>query len=180
MSKLEKMEFRRVLWGFKPREVREELARMNESHQEAVANYQQQIKSLTDQYQNLTAQRTELQNKIAVYQSRQNLLAETLLCAQEEANKIVAEARQQAENLINSARQQLERKQAELKAIEQQQQQFKQGFEQLYKRLQQDCAVILNQYDTAIGADEVSPDDDDYQPFIPGYLDMEEEGGEFH
>jgi len=139
-----KVQFSRVLWGFKPAQVRLEMERMADSHENKLLHYQQEVEKIQVELERLIDQQTACQEQIAQYQRRENLLAATLLTAQAEADQMLSEARQEGDALINGAHEETERQRSLLLAVEQQQELFMKEFGTLYQRLQNNCLLLLN------------------------------------
>lgn len=179
MSKEKKMSFQRVLWGFKPRQVQEEIARMIENQQQAITQYQQQSEQIECQLKILAAQKAELQQQIHNHQRRENLLADTLLNAQAEANQIVNEAHKEAEEIVYAARIELEQSESQLKALKQQQKQFLADFSNLYQNLSRQCSTLIA---TVIPEENNHQESNssEYRPFLPSDIETVPEGGNLH
>lgn len=120
--------FGKTLFGFKPCEVINEIQRIDSEHQQRIADLQAEIEEAKAKLTKTEEKSEELQKQLSSYIEREHLIAEVMLTAQKNAQRIEEEAREKARQMLEKSEKELNKKEQELKVLRAKINRFKEEF----------------------------------------------------
>lgn len=132
--------FKKTLFGYKPCEVNQEVARISQEQQLEVTRYQEKVDSLKQELQEAESRAAAMEQQLQVLIDREHAIAQVLLTAQKNAYRIEEEARERSQAMLDNAEEELRNKQKELENLRQKIENFKSEF-----------ADILDKYKQSLG-----------------------------
>jgi len=123
-----KKDFRRSLFGYKPADVRNELTKAAEEEQRKIELLQADLEKARAQLQEAENLKLQLEKRLAEYAERERLLADVLVTAHINAQKIEEQAREHARIMLEKSEEELRNKQLEIEALRSKVVRFKEEF----------------------------------------------------
>lgn len=120
--------FGRTLFGYKPKQVKQEIQQMDITSQNKLNLLQAEVDKFKLQLQDTEHKRDELQAELDRFIARERLIAEVMVNAEENARKIEEQTREKAQAMTESAEKELKSKLKELDLLRTRVVQFKDEF----------------------------------------------------
>jgi len=108
---------RRSIFGYKPSDVNNEFARAEEEHRTKIQLLQAELAKAQSQLREAEEVKLQLEKKLAEYAERERLLADVLVTAHINAQRIEEQAREHARIMLEKSEEELRNKQLELEAL---------------------------------------------------------------
>ncbi|MDD3363623.1 MAG: hypothetical protein PHZ03_01430 [Syntrophomonas sp.] len=118
----------KTLFGFKPKDVINEMERIDSEHQARIGKLQAKIAQAKEELKKTEARLPELQKQLDHQLSKERQIAEVMLTAQINAQRIEDQAREKAEIVLLKAEEELRRKKQELDFLQMKVNRFKEEF----------------------------------------------------
>ena len=125
------MKFSKTLFGFKPGEVISQIESMENEQQQKVEALKSEIEKVQTELQNAEEKRAELQKQLKAYIEREKVIADVLVTAQVNAQRIEEQARERASYMLEKAEEELKQKQQELDFLRIKVTRFKEEFREV-------------------------------------------------
>jgi len=125
------MNFGRTLFGFKAKDVINEMERIDSQHQAQVEALKAQIAQAKAELGTSEAKLADLQRQVDHHISNERQIAEVMVNAQINAERIEDQAREKAEDLLRYAEEDLRRKSQELEHLRAKVTRFKDDFREV-------------------------------------------------
>ena len=125
------MKFSKTLFGFKPGEVISQIESMENEQQQKVEALKSEIEKVQTELQNAEEKRAELQKQLNAYIEREKVIADVLVTAQVNAQRIEEQARERASYMLEKAEEELKQKQQELDFLRIKVTRFKEEFREV-------------------------------------------------
>lgn len=119
---------RKGLFGFKTRDVLNEIQQMDSNHQKELAQLQSAIEKAKLELTYSEEQIEQLKKQLNEYKEREHLVAEVMVTAQINAQRIEESAKERARIMIAESEEELKQKQQELDSLRIKVVSFKQDF----------------------------------------------------
>jgi chromosome segregation ATPase len=119
---------KKTLFGFKPEEVMNEIGRIDHEYQEKIAALMTEIETATMELRKSEEKRSELENRLNNYIEREHQIAEVMMTAQMNSQKIEEQAREKAHAMLEHSEEELKRKNQELEFLRLKVARFKEEF----------------------------------------------------
>jgi len=126
-----KMKFSKTLFGFKPGEVISQIDNMENEHQEKINALNSEIEKIQAELQKAEEKREDLQKQLNSYIEKENLIAEVMVIAQINAQRIEEQARERARHMLENAEEELKQKLHELDFLRIKVARFKEEFREV-------------------------------------------------
>jgi chromosome segregation ATPase len=145
----------RTLFGLDPREVNNEIQRIDTEYQAKVTALQVEIVQSREKLKEAEARVVELQRQLSNHMERERQIADVMVTAQINAQRIESQARAKAEILIQDTDEELHRKYQELELLRMK-----------VKRFKEDIAVTLDRYRSSLDSINEPSDDSVFTPTL--------------
>jgi len=127
----DKMKFSKTLFGFKPDEVISQIESMENEQQQKVEALKTEIEKVQKGLQYAEEKRAELQKQLNSYIEREKVIADVLVTAQVNAQRIEEQARERASHMLVNAEEELKQKLQELDFLRIKVTRFKEEFREV-------------------------------------------------
>jgi hypothetical protein len=148
-------DIRRSLFGYKPSDVKNEFARTEEEQQAKVQFLQAELEKVNSQLREAEDLKLRLEKKLAEYADRERLLADVLVTAHINAQKIEEQAREHARVMLEKSEEELRNKQLEIEALRSKVVRFKDEFR-----------YTLEKYRISLDNVNEIPDEPSFKPIL--------------
>ncbi len=125
------MKFSKTLFGFKPDEVISQIESMENEQQQKVEALKTEIEKVQKGLQYAEEKRAELQKQLNSYIEREKVIADVLVTAQVNAQRIEEQARERASHMLVNAEEELKQKLQELDFLRIKVTRFKEEFREV-------------------------------------------------
>lgn len=130
VGRCDELNFGRTLFGFKTKDVINEIERLKNVHRVEEEALQAQIANARAEFNHAESRLLELQKKLDNYFEQERQIAEIMITAQINAQRIETQAREQAEALLSNSEEEWHRRNQELENLRMQVSRFKEEFRQ--------------------------------------------------
>lgn len=134
MVERKELSFKRAIWGYKPKQVYQEIERISKS---LADKKQEQLIQLTNAENELKLQQKELEythKQIKDYGLQEHSIVDSLTRAQSSATAIEEKAWQESRNIVNNAIKEVEAQKNNLEILKQQYDAFRRDFVSILQR----------------------------------------------
>lgn len=125
------MKFSKTLFGFKPGEVISQIESLKNEQQQKVDALNAEIEKVQKELQYAEEKKNELKKQLNSYVERENVLADVLVTAQVNAQRIEEQARERASHMMANAEEELKQKLQELDFLRIKVTRFKEEFREV-------------------------------------------------
>jgi len=147
--------FGRSLFGYSPGQVVNEIRLMDSEYQRRIEVLQSQIESTGSELKKSQEKAAELQSKLTSYVEREYMIAEVMLKAQKNAQKIEEEAKEKARLMMEKSEEELRRKLIELEFLRVKVERFRDEFR-----------GILDEYKLSVESMKIPSNDGAFTPTL--------------
>lgn len=126
--------FRKILFGFDPREVTDEIQHIDLEHQKRITVLEAEIERARLELNQSEANALALQKQLNTYMERELLIAGVMLTAQKNAQRIEEEAREKARMMLEKSDEELRKKLQELELLRKKVERFKEEFREVLEK----------------------------------------------
>lgn len=119
---------KKTLFGYKPNEVVSEITRLEQDYQGKIAAITMEIERAAEELRKSEEKRAELETRLENYIAREHQIAEVMLTAQVNSQKIEEQAREKAHTMLEHSEEELKRKNRELDFLRRKVARFKEEF----------------------------------------------------
>ena len=123
--------FKKVLFGFKPDEVQNEITRLETVNQQKISALQAEVEKAKDEWKKSNEEVKALEAKLENYILREQSIVDIMVLAQKKAQQIEEEAHLQAKAMLESAEKELLQKKQQLEKLQEKLASFKKEFKEL-------------------------------------------------
>lgn len=123
--------FRKVFFGFDPGEVTNEIKNIDLEYQKRIAALQAEIEGVKEELNESEKKAEDLRQRLNSYMERELLIAEVMLTAQKNAQRIEEEAREKARIMLEKSDEELKKKLQELDFLRKKVERFKEEFREV-------------------------------------------------
>lgn len=145
----------KTLFGFKPKDVMDELARIDAEYQQKIEAVKAEIEQAKTELKRSEEKQVELQKKVDEYLVRERMVTDVMVAAQLNAQKIVEQAREKARMMLESSEEELKHKLQELDFLRLKVSRFKEEFRE-----------VLDNYRVSLEKVKENPDDISFTPTL--------------
>ena len=149
------MKFSKTLFGFKPGEVTSQIESMKKEHQLKIEEFKSEIEKLQTELHNAEDKRDELKGQLNSYIEKEKMIAEVMVTAQVNAQRIEEQARERAAAMLESAHEELKQKIHELDLLRIKVVRFKEEFRE-----------VLDNYRVSLEKIKELPEDPSFTPIL--------------
>jgi len=144
------MNFGRTLFGFRAKDVINEMERIDSQHQAQVDGLQAQIAQAKAELATSEARLADLQRQLDYHLGNEHQIADVMVTAQINAQRIEDQAREKAQDLLRYAEEDLRRKSLELEHLREKVSRFKDDFREVLDNYKYSLDNIKEPTDDAI------------------------------
>jgi len=149
------MKFSKTLLGFKPGEVISQIESMENEHQQRIIALDSEIEKIQTELQNAEEKREDMQKQLNSYIAKENLIAEVMVTAQINAQRIEEQARERARHMLENTEEELKQKLQELDFLRIKAARFKEEFRE-----------VLDNYRVSLEKIREEPEDPSFTPTL--------------
>lgn len=128
------VKLKKTLFGYKPKDVNNEINRIDDDHQEKIAALKKELENAILELRKSEKHRAELENKLNSYIQREHQISEVMITAQLNCQKIEEQAREQAHAMLEQSEMELKKKTQELEFLRVKVARFKEEFKETLDR----------------------------------------------
>ncbi|MEN6326630.1 MAG: hypothetical protein ABFD18_10570 [Syntrophomonas sp.] len=145
----------KTLFGFKPKDVIDEFARIDAECQQKIEAMKTEIEQTKNELKRSEEKQAELQKRADEYMVRERMVTDVMVAAQLNAQKIVEQAREKARMMLESSEEELKHKLQELDFLRLKVSRFKEEFRE-----------VLDNYRVSLEKVKENPDDVSFTPTL--------------
>ncbi|MFZ5634888.1 MAG: hypothetical protein ACOY40_18835 [Bacillota bacterium] len=127
-EKVHIIKFGRSLLGFSPAQVINEIERIDSEHQQKIGALKEEVSAAREELKKSEEKAAELQKQLNQYMDREHMIAEVMLKAQRNAQRMEEEAREKARMMLEKSEEELKVKLQELELLRVKVERFREEF----------------------------------------------------
>jgi cell division septum initiation protein DivIVA len=149
------VKFSKSLFGYKPTEVIQELDTIDKAYQQQVEELRHEMEEARSELRKAEEQKAKLEKAVHDYMNRERIVAEVMVTAQMNAQKIEEQARERARVMLETTEEELRRKMQELDFVRLKVTRFKEDFRE-----------VLDKYRVSLENVKETPEDISFTPTL--------------